>query len=1283
MPSSDESNSPEKVNSSDKSHQIDNPYQIAINLDGTFVVTFDTVNLNVKILKNTDYRPSIIESKDIGTSTQNSQDKLNEVIAHFKINKDLDIVNSLDKDYKESPTASNENNKVSEDGSQLWILDISNIQQDNNEKVIFVAISHINEEENSKKKDEGKRSINYMENHVKMVIFASSNTVVPVNETENYGTAIYRIPKFIEDFDPEGSANNDAVLQRFLILNCEGIYNFRYNKNRKNNKFILDESFEYPKSIAFELENTKLKSERMEVLFTSICDKYLLVEQYKNDMQALEVYNLVEMELEITSNRVETEHVQLKEYHKNHFLISGQKLQFCFTKGHYSVSLYLMENGLEILEKKFNDLIDRIYSMEFIDNDKKLLIIGRCIKAKHLKVIVWDMYNTGESIPIDEFSDSFTEEGIDNWLAKTSGNVLRVDDKGNVTSILKKLDVKYQKYLKEKSEKVEYASIDLKKEPSKEHILYPYENKEIESIVYDKEPWMLKGYTTTSFFLFHNEYETLQLLVGSSTVQVWHQIHKCKGQTLPNKGVPFLEYIWTNGIPVDQEYFDKDNKKVLKIEKIKVGKKRFYMEVSWYETEDGKEIFKKKTIQWQGNDEQINAIRYACKALEHLNKRVRCLTNYCKKYNYEEMVKYIKHIIWRFIRHRPNEYKMLDVRHNVMKNLILGDCNDLIYYILFGEKNDGINGNRKVNPIPRNKLWKKRSFVKDDDLDQFDPKNIKRVINPLDMKDRDLKNDLELAIHHCKEREFKDTVIVAYLLEYYSTNAIKSVGWMCTVSKALPLLYKYDYDEYAKRLFRKRCFADQNYFSAHEHFDIIPENYLNEANDDNKFVAFRPRDRLRSDKVTFLYNWPQTRNFFNYCKEKMSKGYKFFNVFHHNPPIALRVVPLPDYTRPTTYKNLRDNNNYDFWKNICTLIWILFIPRWYKFSSEDTQSLSPFARVIRHERNDSMYDNPATEAIINYRWQQARRFFLSLFFRYILYSLSFMIVSWAYLDHKNINAGAVKTLFVLIILFYYLALYTFVNEMIQLWHRGIKKYFSVLFNIFDLMSILIPVTVMSLIVIDFRLFDGGFVNVEVDRNKVVGIATSIFVIWIELVLYLRSISCKFCLLKNPNIIPNKESTFSGNFTDPGTNEITNISLKADYNPDNSDDNPFKQFHTSLIAAFFWSSGDFVQLDSFDFWAVQALTEQKGRQALLRFRAKQIADFEALHHPHFWPHEADPKCVYYVGRSKNFEEWRNSIDDKEKIYDEEIDYNVGYADKSNSPNDGVFISPIGPIAITDP
>ena len=45
---------------------------------------------------------------------------------------------------------------------------------------------------------------------------------------------------------------------------------------------------------------------------------------------------------------------------------------------------------------------------------------------------------------------------------------------------------------------------------------------------------------------------------------------------------------------------------------------------------------------------------------------------------YEEMVSYIKHIVWKYAKHEPENFKLLDVRYNFMKHLILGDCDHLI-----------------------------------------------------------------------------------------------------------------------------------------------------------------------------------------------------------------------------------------------------------------------------------------------------------------------------------------------------------------------------------------------------------------------------------------------------------------------------------------------------------------------------------------------------------------------------------------------------------------------------
>jgi hypothetical protein len=61
--------------------------------------------------------------------------------------------------------------------------------------------------------------------------------------------------------------------------------------------------------------------------------------------------------------------------------------------------------------------------------------------------------------------------------------------------------------------------------------------------------------------------------------------------------------------------------------------------------------------------------------------------------------------------------------------------------------------------------------------------------------------------------------------------------------------------------------------------------------------------------------------------------------------------------------------------------------------------------------------------------------------------------------------------------------------------------------------------------------------------------------------------------------------------------------------------------------------------------------KKGRQALLRFRANQIANYEALYPIHFPPIERDPKYIYYIGQSKTFETWYEDRKDDGSIFED--------------------------------
>ncbi|PKC06819.1 hypothetical protein RhiirA5_481799 [Rhizophagus irregularis] len=1114
-------------------------YQIAICQDGKFAVTFDTANLWIKVLENTDHRQFRL-SKEKTTSAQHNSNNQNDdkeeitkTIARFKINENLEI-DKFDKGDKSliRETNSSANNSNDTDNMYRWSLDISNVQNYQDKYFIFVAVSRIDVNEDMKGKD---TKSDYKKNIIKRR-FPNSDVRIALpgsysnksNENKK-GTAIYRLKlnkdnnnnfdfkeispvtycysdsvsgicKFIQNLDDIDQ--NDYTFKRFIVLNFNGIYNFEYNFEYRS--FDLKTRFDYPKSIENELKHwhkENLEEDCMNKLLTCLYNQYFLVEHYKNNVQMLEVYDLADMSLKTTPKRVERKDKRIRNFNYNTFSVS--KLQICFTRGLNSIKLYFMENGLEVVSKKFDE-IEKIYSLEFINSDEKLLIIG-------------EKKDQAETITLENFS--IVE--LSNRLARTSGNILQVDEEGRVTSVLKKIDKLKQNTSEE--EKENFKKYTNKKDGN--HTIHY--DKEFDPIVIDKEPWVIDEYERNSYCLNQKKegerIQTLQLIVGRSTVQIWHQIRddsKSKDELskLPNKGGPFLEYIWANGIPVNQER----KATRLRIEEFKYkpndGSSHilddFYLKVYWYERASNVNN-KGKTEQEirELEDKEIEKMernRKAGKEMEkdggimEMKEKVIQRKDIIEKVNaYEEMIMYIQHIVWRFAKCKPEEFKLLDVRHNVMKKLILGDCNYLIKLILFGDKSNKDNGNEKkeefvIRHIPRSVSWPGKEFIRDDDL-RFN--NGSLVLEDNERPE----NDMELAIYRYKGRELKDTVVVAYLLEYYSSHATDYAGWMSTVSKALPLLFKYNYDDYARKLFRKECFANQDYFSTQDPYDIIPVEYQAKRNRNIKFRAFRI-DKLQSDE----YEWYNriTRKLFNPFK-KMRKIIEDFDNYLEKSPLALRVVPLPEFTISRT-------------------------------------------------------------------------------------------------PQKN----------------------------------------------------------------------------------------------------------RFVLLKNPNNpqINLKSDTLSGTAENLNNETLFNIKLVSDYDVQDKNDNPFSSFSTAIMAAYFWLNGDLIQRDHFDFWVIDLFTliasifivtvlqnmliafmggvyeraETKGRQALLRFRANQIADYEALEHFHFWPPETEPKYIYYVGRSKNFQEWyEKKKDDQGEIYKDfeekstinnqafiDVDYNdvsIWKFDDNNSSN----------------
>ena len=272
-------------------------------------------------------------------------------------------------------------------------------------------------------------------------------------------------------------------------------------------------------------------------------------------------------------------------------------------------------------------------------------------------------------------------------------------------------------------------------------------------------------------------------------------------------------------------------------------------------------------------------------------------------------------------------------------------------------------------------------------------------------------------------------------------------------------------------MFHKECFADQDHFSAQDPFEIIPKKYLVRRNHNIKFRAFKPRVELQSVKFQWYDRiWFAISDLFCNCfkltrkrpnnnndlkfKHKMYKYFEDLDNDLGKSPLALRVVPLPGFTINNIPASKVKYNLMKFFLNIC---WLLFIPRWYKVSRNDKSKLSPFSRVVHYENNDDIYDNPATEAVIDFRWQNARNYFISLFIRFLIFTSCFVLISWTYLVHNEISERFLFFLKLVIVIFYYIAFYLLAIELIQLFHHGPRNY-SDIFNLLDVCSIAIPVS---------------------------------------------------------------------------------------------------------------------------------------------------------------------------------------------------------------------------------
>ncbi|PKK60595.1 hypothetical protein RhiirC2_856762 [Rhizophagus irregularis] len=1135
-----------------------------------------------------------------------------------------------------------------------WILAISNCIDQIDQKFVFVAISCVTkfdmlakeskkietenlnnllkednllnsaksfaigiEDTNKDQENEGQKNNISKKSGITIIYKVTLND----DKTPSNIQYIYNISGVVTFIHKESTSNK--ILNCF-IFNANGIYKLTCENNSKDDL----KHFNYPRRFMIEL-NTLYETEPCtSQLINCVFDHYFYTVQYKEGIQVMQLYDLKTMQIQQNFNMHE-EYSNV--YGKPILAISKNRQMIAFSSGYRKLTLYLIENGLEIASKDFGKNV-KIIDCQFKNSDSLMIIIKKSQK-RYGDMLFWNLYDSSKN-GFQHYNELDIDDKFSLHTAKIPDKLILVKDDGSILSvydyILKKEKKKSNNlnHYKMPNEMNEFKYEDHK-------ILYQGDqniSKAEQPFGHNKEPWINNDFERKSVYL--NNHKSLQLYIGKSTIQVWHK----KEEYLT------LEYIWAHN--VEEECRDNALEELdLRVSNNNNG---FYLKVKW-----NKFI---EEIQWPYDNNAIPTI-HACNTLEYLHYQRNKLVGDNNQCVFEEIKYNISFIIWKFIKNYPDIWRLMDIRYNLMAKIIIGGSNALVKYILFGDE----KVKYKNLHIPRITRWIDEEFNEISKESNDNSESNKSNSNIIDICKLNLERNRRI-------------LIVTYLLEYYAKNATNHLGWLITISKALTSLYSYKLEYYVRELFYKKCMEGIEISNIIEYSDIIPKKIQDTLNDNQKFQAFNPISELilkRNEKRKF-------QAFNSILKFILLKIFKI-KIISSNYSPTVKMIPLHNFTTSKIPQKEDKGWLNKYILTIKLLFQLLFIPRSYLVSysndAKNLSQLSPLVQIIRLDNSNDIFDNPVMEAAINYKWPSARNYFLRLFFIYILFAICFAVICGTYTAHLEATGHLCNFLLFLIIIFYYLGCYLLVVELMQIRHRGLRHYLD-FFNFVDLTSAIVAIVVMSVYIAPSFSTENTFSNVVTTKETAILYlrlfkepAKYIYIIlnnikstWVFLVfmfLVIVGLAHTFLLLlQYPDFI---------NLSENSSNETI--------------DNPAKDFITSFLSTYGWLSGNFLQQDTWNFWAVKLITliasiflvtilqnmfiafmggvyseaYEKGRAALLRFRAELISDYEALDDIHFYTLPLEPKYIYYIGKSESYEEWETNVKkrqtDKEKLYDD--------------------------------
>ncbi|GBB93496.1 hypothetical protein RclHR1_02180038 [Rhizophagus clarus] len=202
---------------------------------------------------------------------------------------------------------------------------------------------------------------------------------------------------------------------------------------------IEKDCFLLPENLFKELENSKDAKRIWKYLLKSRYREFLMTDKSYNQ-QHIEIYNINTSQLvnvfyrdrnepEISVITTDSGLFDLNN-EPGIFAISTDSDLFAYSYGNNIITIYLMESGLEVVSKKF-DCILKIKFLEFIEENKQLLILGENKDGGGMKFHIWMLSGCLDDHFIIDHKTSILSD-YDHALTKANGTIVFLNNETNI-----------------------------------------------------------------------------------------------------------------------------------------------------------------------------------------------------------------------------------------------------------------------------------------------------------------------------------------------------------------------------------------------------------------------------------------------------------------------------------------------------------------------------------------------------------------------------------------------------------------------------------------------------------------------------------------------------------------------------------------------------------------------------------------------------------------------------------------------------------------------------------